>query len=165
MAAATERKYTMKQSLILIGLLLMGSCVGKHKFSQAVRESNKTHMTSTSMAHKQYHSQRVVRQSDSSTHQYWLKIYPKGDLNISDGMVRGQADSILWYGDIRISSKKSNWQQQQANEQQENNLLKTETTVSEKKTAEKDNLTAVWWPIVLVSVIWLWLVHLKVKLK
>ncbi|RYG12517.1 MAG: hypothetical protein EOO07_18935 [Chitinophagaceae bacterium] len=89
--------------------------------------------------------ENYARNSDSSSQQQWLKIYPKGNFTISNSNFTGQADSLLWFGAMQKVDKKQHWQHQIEKENNQKSSVQTEVKKLSEKLNDVRKTTLTWW--------------------
>ncbi|RZL44863.1 MAG: hypothetical protein EOP00_18820 [Pedobacter sp.] len=81
--------------MFLVLTMFVSSCALKHKKKITKNESYEKTKASDVLKKQETESIHLLKKTDSNYSQQWLKIYPKGEINIQNGFI-GQADSILW---------------------------------------------------------------------
>lgn len=153
----------MKQNLILIGLLLMGSCAAKYKLQSQTNERKKRVFTDNMDSKRHYVNTIYTSQTDSLYSRHWFKIYPKGEVQINSGNFIGKVDSLIWHTDEQSLQRHIFAQQNDTSIKEKRELKAVSVAIKEAQVKEKKKSALIGLPILFVAILGLLLYLLKRK--
>lgn len=141
-----ERKVKMNKMIWCL-LLFFTSCTTKRKLSEASAQSNNNEKILALLQNKEQSLQQYATTLDSSDAKINFKIYPKGSFTISQNGFVGNADSIVWHGNIQQVKKGQQWQQQNQNETKAETFKEKKMSNKQQTKSALQRLSFTWWPL------------------
>ncbi|SOD15117.1 hypothetical protein [Pedobacter xixiisoli] len=153
----------MKQ-LIYVLLCLMCSCSAKRKLTSTTRMHTEKLTELQSLRTRKQSAQSYLFSLDSSNGSNWLKVYPREVFTVNkDGFI-GAADSLIWYGNSRQFSMRTQ-QDKQDQEQWQSEVSTSKEGVSLKAQQREvfKTGTSLWWILAAGIAIGMLLICRKLK--
>lgn len=147
-------------------LLVFSGCTTKRKFAEQSVERSSSEKAVALQQSKAQALRHYATSLDSSATSNSFKIYPKGSFTLSRNGFVGNADSIVWHGNMQQSIKLQQGQRQNQMETQTATFTEKEQLNQKQAKSIGQRFSFAWWPwwlsVLIVALGGYWLIKKRV---